>query len=290
MPTEMPYGSGLSANSGCRSALRSASSSRRARCTGQNASSADTPSCRVLPCAARPATSMRKVRAPAFAVMSRPLVGSVMTATSPRCPRRSVANAPRPPSSSLTTLCSASRRSVRTPERCSARATARLTAIPAFMSQAPRPCSTPLVMLAEKGCASGQLETSPTGTTSTCPWSTSAGPPSPDAVPTTPCPSSRGASLPGKSGSARSSSRSSAQTSTSSPASSSQPATRVLQVALGVGAGDARHPHQLDERGDELVLVEGVEHAALRGGGRSGGGVGPGHARHCMPGPGSDDG
>ena len=57
---------------------------------------------------------------------------------------------------------------------------------------------------------------------------------------------------------------------------------RVLQVALGVGAGDAGHADQLDEGLDQRGLVEGVEHAAFGGGGlrRS---LGPGHARHCMP-------
>ena len=42
----------------------------------------------------------------------------------------------------------------------------------------------------------------------------------------------------------------------------------VLQLALGVGAGDAGDAHQLDEGVDQLALVEGVEHAALGGGGR----------------------
>ena len=59
---------------------------------------------------------------------------------------------------------------------------------------------------------------------------------------------------------------------------------RVLQVALGVGARDAGHADQLDEGLHQLGLVDGVEHAALGGGRRRGGGVGPGHARHCMPG------
>ena len=51
---------------------------------GRNASKALTPSCRIEPCAERPNTSIRKVSAPAVAVIICALVGSVMTAASPR--------------------------------------------------------------------------------------------------------------------------------------------------------------------------------------------------------------
>ena len=126
-------------NVGSGSRLRSASNAIRAAWIGRNASKALTPSVRMLPCADRPATSIRNVSAPAVAVMILALVGSVITAASPMCPRRSVANAPSPPSSSPTTKCRASGRSSRTPAERSVRSTARLAAAPAFMSQAPRP-------------------------------------------------------------------------------------------------------------------------------------------------------
>ena len=49
------------------------------------------------------ATPGKADAAPALATTTRPLVGSVMTATSPVWPRLRVAKAPSPPSSSLTT-------------------------------------------------------------------------------------------------------------------------------------------------------------------------------------------
>ena len=87
----------------------------------------------------RPGTSRRNVRAPALAVTTRRSVGSGMTQTSPRCPRASVPKAPRPPSSSPPTLCSATRPRVRTPADSRAVSAPSAATTPAFMSHAPRP-------------------------------------------------------------------------------------------------------------------------------------------------------
>ena len=235
---------GCRRTAGARSVLRRASSARSARCTGQNASTAETPSWRVLPCAARPATSRRKVRAPAFAVTTpsaRRLGDDRDVAACARAaPWRS---APRPPSSSLTTLCSASRRSVRTPERCRARATARLTATPAFMSQAPRPCSTPFSMRGrERLCirpvrdiADGHdvdvtLEHEPRHPVARMPCR-------PRRSPRARAPRCRGSR-----GRPAASSRSSGPQVDLEPGLLAPPGDGVLQLALGVGAGDARAP------------------------------------------------
>jgi len=61
----------------------------------------------------------------------------------------------------------------------------RLAATPAFMSQAPRPCSRPAVMRAAKGSCS-HFVASPIGTTSTWPCRTRPAGPSPPVVPTRP--------------------------------------------------------------------------------------------------------
>ena len=63
------------------------------------------------------------------------------------------------------------------------------------------------------------------------------------------------------------------------------PRNGVLEVGLGVGAGDTRHPDQLDEGVDELGLVERLEDAAL-----CGGELGSGHARHSRRGTGTECG
>src|SRR5690606_36535859 len=208
------------------SRFRSASRRRIASNTGQNTSIALTPSRRAPPCAARPAISIRKVSAPAFAVITRPPVGSVITAASAVWPLARVPNAPSPPSSSLTTQCTANGLVSLTPARWTARATATLATRPAFMSQAPLPCSTSPLMRAENGSLPSHLARSPTGTTSTCPCSASAGTPSPPVTPTTPYPSTRGASVPGNPSRCLRSSRSSFHTSTSMPDSVSRRAKR----------------------------------------------------------------
>ena len=54
------------------------------------------------------------------------------------------------------------------------------------------------------------------------------------------------------------------------PSGASRPATQALGVGLGGGPGDAGEPHEVDEVRDESVLVEGVEDAALDAGQRGG--------------------
>ena len=212
-------------NSGSWSALRLASRSSNAACTTANFSIALTPQDRVEPCVASPGTSSRKVNAPALAGTISPAVGSGITHASPRCPRRRVANAPTPPSSSPITVCTASGRRSVTPDRRSAATAPSIAATPPFMSQAPRACRTPSTTADPNGSLPGHRSQSPGGTTSTCPHRTSAGSvPSTPEVPTQPQASSRSTSIPGKSGSARSSARSNRQWSTAMSSSPSRPA------------------------------------------------------------------
>lgn len=147
--------------------------------------------------------------------MSAPLVGSVMMQASPVWPRWRVPKAPRPPSSSLTTKCADTwPRSLVPAARIAARA-ASIATTPAFMSHAPRACTTSPVTRGRNGSPSHR-DRSPCGTTSTCPWRTRVGPsPCGRVPPTRPHASVRGASLPGKSGWARSSGRSMDHRSTS---------------------------------------------------------------------------
>src|SRR5215218_5135249 len=174
----------------------------------------------VAACVAAPRTSSVKVSAPAAPVTSVPLVGSVITQALPVWPRRSVPNAPSPPSSSPMTRCTASPSRSRTPDARIARTAARLATTPAFMSTAPRPCSRPPRIVGSNG-AVRQCARSPGGTTSTWPCSTKPGTASsPAQVPTSPQPSLRSASVPGKPSAASSSARSIAQRSTSRPSAS----------------------------------------------------------------------
>ena len=76
------------------------SSSASACQIGQNFSIALTPSVRRAACVAWPRTRSRNVSAPELAGTMSSSVGSAMTQASARHPRRSVANVPRPPSSS----------------------------------------------------------------------------------------------------------------------------------------------------------------------------------------------
>ena len=67
------------------------------------------PGC-VEPWVARPSIEIRKVSEPPLAGTTAPSVGSAMTQADARCPRRRVAKAPSPPSSSALTACTASGR------------------------------------------------------------------------------------------------------------------------------------------------------------------------------------
>ena len=126
---------------------------------------ADDPAYRVLPWVARPGTSIRKVNDPAFAVTRPRSVGSGMMQASPEWPRASAAYAPRPPSSSPTTKCTAYGGTV--DRVCCTVATApRMAATPPFMSQAPRPITRPPLTCGRKGSLV-QAAGSPMGTTST---------------------------------------------------------------------------------------------------------------------------
>ena len=78
------------------------------------------------------------------------------------------------------------------------------------------------------------------GTTSTWPCRTRAGTPGGPRTPTTPYPSSRGASVPGWSGWVARSARSSFQVSTSNPSAASLAACRCCRSDSAVAAGDAR--------------------------------------------------
>ena len=238
---------------------------RRAR--GRTVSTALTPWSRIAACAAGPVTSSRKVSAPALAVTTACALGSGMTQTSPRWPRRRVAHAPRPPSSSPTTPWIASGRTRSTPAARIAASAPRDATTPAFMSQAPRPCTAPSAMRGTNGSPS-HCARSPGGTTSVCPESTSAGTPSSAAgtVPTTPHASVRSTSWPGASASVAAACRSIGHVSTSQSSSSSQPASRCWTSLSAGGAadrGDGDHPAQPV---DQPLLVDGVESPGLRAG------------------------
>ncbi len=225
--------------SGCGSALRSASSSRRAVNTGRNFSTALTPAVRRDAWAARPGTTSRKVRAPAAAGTRSREVGSGITQASAVQPRRSVAKVPRPPSSSPITQASNRSPGSGTPTLRRARSTASAAARPPFMSQLPRPCSCPFRTAPENGSPL-QVCRSPGGTTST--WAFSISEPAcsarlPGSRATSPQACRRSTSAPGKSGSAVRSSSGSCQWSSSSPSGSSR-ATRSDWISASASLPD----------------------------------------------------
>ena len=138
--------------SGSTSRLRSASSRCSAASSGTSFSTALTPSVRREACVARPGTRSRKVRAPALAVTRSSPVGSGTTQASAR-----PAAAQRGEGAEPAVLLARRRRPAagrraagrRTGVR---RDTAAIAATsPAFMSQAPRPCSSPSTTRPENG-------------------------------------------------------------------------------------------------------------------------------------------
>lgn len=166
-----------------------------------------------------------------------------MTQASPVWPRRRVPKAPIPPSSSPTTKWPATLPRSRTPEARMAASAATLATTPAFMSQAPRPCTTSPRTLGTKG-APAHCARSPGGTTSTWPWRIMVGPSSaPGSVATSPHASSRGTSMPGKPGSLRRAGRSIDHRSMSRPDRPRSRARRCCSsdsAALPVTLGTAR--------------------------------------------------
>ena len=201
--TPTDNGHGRSVNGAGGSTFRSASRRRSAACTCSNSSTALTPCPARDPCVALPRTSRRNVSDPAFALTTVPAVGSAIRHARPVWPRRSVANVPRPPSSSPTTRCTANGLVSRSP---TARTAARIATTPPFMSHVPRPYQRPSASCRNHGSWAVHQAASPGGTTSTCPFSTSSGTVLPAArgpeppgrqVPTQPHASSRSTSSPG---------------------------------------------------------------------------------------------
>ena len=148
VPTIVGYGSPRSVISGSvSSAFRRASSASRARTRSARLSSADTPSRRVLACAARPGTVSRNVIAPACATtMSRPDGSGDHAGVTGR------AGADRRERPLAAVLLGRdeddeqlARERPRRPRRAPAPArAARIAAIPPFMSHAPRPYRRPV--------------------------------------------------------------------------------------------------------------------------------------------------
>jgi hypothetical protein len=166
LPTDNAYGIAWSLIRGSGAVLRRASRLASAAWIGRYASIALIPVSRVLAWVALPATSIRKVNAPALAVTRAPPVGSVMMQASPVWPRRSVPKAPSPPSSSLTAKWAAIRPRSLAALSWIAPSAARLATSPAFMSQAPRAWTTSPVTFGMNGF-SRHCAGSPGGTTST---------------------------------------------------------------------------------------------------------------------------
>ena len=135
---------------------------------------------RVEPWVARPSIEIRKVSEPPLAGTTAPSVGSAMTQADARCPRRRVAKAPSPPSSSALTACTASGRAGF--PRCGDGADCtEHRGEPTLHVAGAAAMAVPSSTRSSYGPATGHCDRSPGGTTSVCPHKASAGtrPPSP---------------------------------------------------------------------------------------------------------------